>query len=137
MSDTPESLVRNFLAAWVDPKPEELGSFFDNGAVWVDGPQGVRRGADAIAAELTSQLKAVGGTTVDVKTLISDGRVVMVEQVSNSTVRGKPISSVVMAVFEFNADGRIVQWREAYDLKSAVDQIKAALKDELTDTKAG
>jgi limonene-1,2-epoxide hydrolase len=50
----------------------------------------------------------------------------MVEQVSNSIVNGKAVASVVMAVFEFNADGRIMQWREAYDLTSALDQIAAA-----------
>jgi limonene-1,2-epoxide hydrolase len=31
-----------------------------------------------------------------------------------------------MAVFEFDGDGRIMQWREAYDLKSALDQLTAA-----------
>lgn len=50
----------------------------------------------------------------------------MVEQISNSSIRGHPISAVVMAVFEFGAGGRIKQWREAYDLKSMMDQIKAA-----------
>jgi limonene-1,2-epoxide hydrolase len=126
MSDSPESLVRKFFAAWADPKPDELGSYFNDGAEWVDGPQRVRRGADAIKTELTAQLTAVGGVRVEVRTLITDGPTVMVEQVSNSTVRGKPISSIVMALFEFDADGRIRQWREAYDLKSVMDQIKAA-----------
>jgi hypothetical protein len=50
----------------------------------------------------------------------------MVEQVSNSSINGNPISAVVMAVFELDAEGRIKQWREAYDLKSVTDQIKAA-----------
>lgn len=128
MSDPPDSLVRNFFAAWANPDPDELGSFFADDAVWVDGPQGVRRGADAITSELTAQLKAVKGVTVTVKTLVCDGGTVMVEQVSNSSIRGNPIASVVMAVFEFNADGRITQWREAYDLKSAMDQIEAAVR---------
>ena len=96
MSDSPESLVRKYLAAWADPKPDELGSFFREDAVWVDGPQGVRRGADAITAEITSQLTAVGGVTVEVKSLLSDGR--------------------------------IAQWREAYDLKFVMDQIEAAVR---------
>jgi len=39
MSDSPESLVRKFFAAWADPEPDELGSFFYDAAVWVDGPQ--------------------------------------------------------------------------------------------------
>jgi limonene-1,2-epoxide hydrolase len=127
VSHSPESLVRKFFAAWEDPEPDELGGFFHDAAEWVDGPQGVRRGADAIKAELAAQLTAVGGVRVEVRTLVADGSTVMVEQVSNSTVRGKPITSVVMAVFEFGAEGRIRQWREAYDLKSVMDQIEAAI----------
>ncbi len=126
MSDSPESVVRRFFAAWADPKPDELRSFFHDAAVWVDGPQGVRRGADAIKSELTKQLKAVGGAQVDVRSLLSDGTTVMVEQVSNSTIGGKPVSAIVMAVFELDAEGRTMQWREAYDLKSMLDQIAAA-----------
>jgi SnoaL-like domain len=91
MSDSPESVVRRFFAAWSDPKPDELGSFFNDSAQWVDGPQGIREGAEAIKVELAAQLTAVGGVKVDVKTLISRGRTVMVEQVSNSTIRGNPI----------------------------------------------
>ena len=34
-----------------------------------------------------------------------------------------------MAVFELDADGRITQWREACDLKSMMDQIKAAAQN--------
>ena len=126
MSDSPESVVRKFFAAWEDPQCDELGKSFHDAAVWVDGPQGVRRGADAITAELTSQLTAVGGVTVDVRTIVSDGKTVMVEEVSNSNIGGYPIAATVMAVFEFDADGRIRQWREAYDLKSVMDQITAA-----------
>jgi uncharacterized protein (TIGR02246 family) len=126
MSDSRESVVRKFFAPWVDPKPDELASFFHDDAVWVDGPQGVRRGVDAIKSELAAQLKVTRGVNVDVKTLVSDGETVMVEQVSNSSIRGNPVSAVVMAVFEFDADSRITHWREAYDLKSVVDQIEAA-----------
>ncbi|MGB9223314.1 hypothetical protein [Mycobacterium sp.] len=38
------------------------------------------------------------------------------------------MGTVVMAVFELDAEGRITQWREAYDLKSALDQIEAAVR---------
>ena len=66
--------------------------------------------------------------TVEVKSLLSDDRIVMVEQVSNSSIGGSPFSSAVKAVFEFDADGRIAQWREAYDLKFVMDQIEAAVR---------
>jgi uncharacterized protein (TIGR02246 family) len=126
MRDSPESVVRRFFAAWAEPDADELGGFFHDDAVWMDGPQGARRGEDAIKSELAAQLKAVGGVVVEVKTLLSQGATVMVEQVSHSSIRGTPVSAVVMAVFELDPDGRITQWREAYDLKSMMDQIKAA-----------
>jgi uncharacterized protein (TIGR02246 family) len=126
MSESPESVVRKFFAAWADPKPDELASFFDDSAVWVDGPQGVRLGSDAIVSELMAQLAVSGGVAVDVKSLVTDGRTVMVEEVSNFSIGGNPISAVVMAVFELDAEGRINQWREAYDLKSVTDEIEAA-----------
>jgi uncharacterized protein (TIGR02246 family) len=126
MGSSAESVVRKFFAAWAHPDANELGSFFHRDAVWVDGPQGVRRGVDAIKTELAAQLAVSGGTRVDVKTLVSDGATVMVEQVSHFSIGGNPISSVVMAVLELDADGRITQWREAYDLKSITDRIAAA-----------
>ena len=126
MSDSPERVVRRFFAAWAEPDADELGSFFRDDAVWMDGPQGARRGADAIKSELAAQLKAVGGVVVEVKTLLSKGATVMVEQVSHSSIHGTAVSAVVMAVFELDPEGRITQWREAYDLNSMMDQIKAA-----------
>jgi uncharacterized protein (TIGR02246 family) len=126
VSHAPEAVVRQFFAAWADPKPDELAGFFAPDAVWMDGPQGVRLGVDAIKAELAAQLAVTGGTAVAVKTLVSEGHIVMVEEVSSFTIGGKPISTVVMAVFEFDAEGLIKQWREAYDLTSLIDQIDAA-----------
>jgi limonene-1,2-epoxide hydrolase len=131
VSVSPSSVVRSFFAAWLGPTPDELGSFFSDDAQWVDGPQGVRRGAATIQRELFAQLTAVDGVAVDVKTLVSEGRTVMVEQTHRSTIHGVAISSVVMAVFELDEAGRIQQWREAYDLKSALNQIEAAHRAEV------
>jgi limonene-1,2-epoxide hydrolase len=126
VSDSPGSVVRNFLAAWSDPKGDELANFFDDDAVWVDGPQGVRRGADAIVDELTKQLAIARDHTIEVITLVANGGTVMAEWRGGWTMRGKPISSTVTAVFEIDGNGRINQWRESYDLKSVTDQIEAS-----------
>jgi uncharacterized protein (TIGR02246 family) len=126
MSGSPESVVRTFLAAWTDPKADELATFFDEDAVWVDGPQGVRRGASAIVDELAKQLAISRGMTIEVMTLVANGGTVMVEWRGSWTMGGKPISATVMAAFEIDANGRINQWRESYDLKSVTDQIEAA-----------
>ncbi len=131
MSESPEALVGRFFAAWADPQLDELAAFFDESAVWVDGPQGVHHGVDAIKAELTRQLTAVGGVTVTLKTVVRDGPTVMVEQEHTFSMNGHDVFTVVMAVFEVGTSGKIVQWREAYDLGSVADQIEIATRQKL------
>jgi limonene-1,2-epoxide hydrolase len=126
MNDSPESVVRKFLAAWADPKADELANFLADDAVWVDGPQGVRRGANAIVDELTKQLATSHPMTIEMITLVADGGTVMVEWRGGWTMGGKPVSCTVMAAFEIDGNGRINQMRESYDLKSVTDQIEAA-----------
>ena len=41
MSDSPETLVRNFFAAFPASDVEELVSFFSDDEVYIDGPRGV------------------------------------------------------------------------------------------------
>jgi limonene-1,2-epoxide hydrolase len=126
MSGSPESVVRKFLAAWADPKLDELVSFFNDGAVLVDGPRGVHRGVDAIKSELEAALAMLGSVMMDVKSLVTDGGTVMMERVDSFSIGGKPLSMEIMAAFEIDDDGRIKRWRDSYDLKSVTDQIEAA-----------
>jgi limonene-1,2-epoxide hydrolase len=127
MSDSPESVVRRFLAAWANwPNVDELVSFFAEDALFLDGPRAVHRGRAAIQSELDKQA-AMGfrDFKADVHCLVAHGDTVMLERVDNFTVGGKPFSMEVMAAFEVS-DGRIKRWRESYDLKSITDRIEAA-----------
>jgi len=99
-------------------------------AVWVDGPQGVRRGAQAIVDELASQLAISRGEPPEIVTLLANGATVMVEWHGGWTMGGTRISTTVMAVFEVT-EGRIDQMRETYDLQSVLNQMKAAANPEL------
>ena len=126
MGNSPESVARDFYAAWASPDRDELAGFFADDAVWVDGAQGEHHGVDDVVSELANQLRAVGGVTVDVRTMLSDGGTVMVEQLSHSDIGGTRVSSVVMAVLEVDAAGKITQFREAYDLQSTLNNMKAA-----------
>jgi limonene-1,2-epoxide hydrolase len=127
MSDSPESVVRNFLAAWAQPRLDELVGFFSDDAVFIDGPRGVHRGIDAIRSELDAEISMdFGGAKIDVNTLVAQGGTVMMEGVENYRIGGKPFSLEVMGAFEIDADGRIARWRYSYDLKSITDQLEAA-----------
>lgn len=127
MSDSPESVVRKFLAAWVQPRLDELVGFFSDDAVFIDGPRGVHRGIDAIRSELDAEISMdFGGAKIDVNSLVAQGGTVMMEGVENYRIGGKPFSLEVMGAFEIDADGRIARWRYSYDLKSITDQLEAA-----------
>ena len=126
MSESAESVVRKFHAAWLQSDLDELVSFFSDDAVFTDGPRGVHHGIDAIRAELGANLKIVPSASIDIKKLVASGGTVMVERVDNFKLGGKPFDLEVAGVFEVDDSGRIKRWRDYYDLKSLEDRIASA-----------
>ena len=117
MSESPEAVVRKFLAAFAEPNVDELVSFFSDDAVFLDGPRGVHRGVDAIRS---------GNVKIDVHSLVADGGTVVMEGTENYLIGGKHFTLDVMGAFQVDDDSRIKRWRYSYDLKSVTDQIEAA-----------
>jgi limonene-1,2-epoxide hydrolase len=127
MSDSPESVVRKFLAAFTDRNVDELVGFFSDDAVFIDGPRGVHRGKEAIRSEFEAEL-AMGfeSIKIDVNSLVANGGIVMMEGVENYIIGGKPFFMETIGAFDINPDGLITRWRYSCDLKSLTDQIEAA-----------
>jgi len=126
MSESAETVVRKYLAAWKRSDLDELVSFISDDAVFTDGPRGVHHGIDAIRAELETMVKVVPSTSVDIKKLVASGGTVMVERVDNFKLGGKPFDLEVATVFDVDDNGRIKRWRDYYDLKSLEDRITSA-----------
>src|SRR5262245_41479053 len=126
MGDSPKSVVRQLLALWGDPQAEKLATLFAEDAVWVDGPNGVHRGAKAVVDELARQLSIFRGQWAEVDTLVAEGGAVMVEWHGGFIAGRTTIDTKVMAVFEVDANGQIKQMRESFDMKSLTEQIEAA-----------
>ena len=118
--------MRRFLGQWADPQAEKFAEMFAEDAVWVDGPNGVRRGATAVVAELTRQLSMFPGGWMAIDALVADGGTVMVEWHGGIPARGTTVDTKVMARFEINANGQIAQMRESFDMQSLVAQFVAA-----------
>jgi limonene-1,2-epoxide hydrolase len=127
VSNSAESVVSKFLAAWKRSDPDELVSFFSDDAVWTDSTRGVFRGIDAIRAELQSAVKMVPSVVADVKTLVANVGTVMTERVDSFKVQGEPFDLEVAGVFEVDSNGRINCWHEYYDRKSIEDRLASAL----------
>jgi len=127
MSDSPESVVRKFLAAFTDRNVDELVGFFSDDAVFDCGPRGVHRGKEAIRSELEAELAmAFESINIDVNSLVANGGIVMMEGVENYIIGGKPFFMETIGAFDINPDGLITRWRYSYDLKPLRDQIEAA-----------
>jgi limonene-1,2-epoxide hydrolase len=127
VSESPESVVRGFLAVWTDPNLDEImTTYFSNDSVYINGPFGSFRGLDAIRSHLQAQIDIVRWESIDVKSLVADGGTVMMERVDNVSRGGHTLSLEVMAAFEVDADGTLKYWRDSFDLKSITDQIEAA-----------
>lgn len=125
MDKSAESVVRDFLASWSDPKADELASYLAEDAVWVDGPNGVHSGARAVVDELMSQLTIPRDFWMEIDTLLANDGTVMVEWHGGVTIGPASVDTKVMAVFEVDPSGRIKQMRESFDMQSLVDQITA------------
>ena len=123
MDESGESVVRRFLESWGDPKADNLASFLAEDVVWVDGPNGVHRGAEAVVDELMRQLTVPRDRWIEIDTLLAADGTVMVEWHGEFTIGGTPITAKVMAVFEVDGRGRIKQMRESFDMKSLTDQM--------------
>jgi limonene-1,2-epoxide hydrolase len=122
MDISAEASVRSFLASWSEPNEDELASYLADDAVWVDGPNGVHRGAPAIVRELMRQLTIPRDNWMEIDTLLASDDTVMVEWHGGMKIGSASVSTNVMAVFEVDASGRITQMRESFDMKSLVDQ---------------
>jgi limonene-1,2-epoxide hydrolase len=122
-SQSPESVVRKYLASWADFNLDAVCAFFDDDALFVDGPRGVHNGIEAIRSQLEIDKLNI---RADVKSLVAEGETVMLERVDNFTIGDKAFSMEVMAAFEVNSAGLIRRWHESYDLRSITDEIEAA-----------
>jgi limonene-1,2-epoxide hydrolase len=125
MGDSPESVVRNFMASWENATVEKMSGFLGEDAVYKD-PRGVQSGLDAIKKHWETYLQMTPSTTVKIKTFASNGGTVMVERVDTVPIQGKLISFEVVGVFEVGEDSLIKRFQEYYDSKSVTDLIKAA-----------
>jgi limonene-1,2-epoxide hydrolase len=127
MSDPAESVVRQFFAAWADPTPDRLASFFSADAEYVSGPGEALYGSDAIKSHYQELLAAglLVKTAIEVKTLLTDGRVVMAERVDTFALAGKTLDIETVGVFVIDGNGRIKRFRDYFDVTSVTDQIKS------------
>ncbi|WP_072688203.1 limonene-1,2-epoxide hydrolase family protein [Rhodococcus marinonascens] len=122
---TPDQLITQFCAEWIEPDPAKIVEYFAEDAVYHNIPMEPVAGREAIREFITGFIAAFGGIDFRVHRQITDGGqgpdaqqssgVVMNERTDVLTLGRKVVELPVVGVFEI-ADGKITSWRDYFDM---------------------
>ena len=116
------AMIREFIEACVRADAKEFKGYFTEDAVWWNAPWKEIRGRTAIGEALRKGSQRMKALPWEIRHILADGDLVMVERVDNFEIRGKRISVPCMSIFELR-DGQIAAWRDYWDLKSFESQL--------------
>ena len=110
----PETVVREFCAAFARRDVDELLGYFTDDAVYHNIPMAPVTGKDGIREVLNLFLPSSTAVAFEVRHTAVRGNVVLNERVDRFTMGGKEVALPVAGVFEIR-DGRIAAWRDYFD----------------------
>ena len=111
----PETVVREFCAAWSRRNIDELLGYFADDAVYHNMPLAPVTGKDGIREILNLFVPPAGVIEFEMRNVASRGTVVFAERVDHFTIAGRTVSLPVAGVFEIR-EGKIAAWRDYFDL---------------------
>jgi len=122
----PIELVRQFCAAWGDGTDvDSIVAYFADDAVYHNIPVDPVTGREAIKATIAMFTTGVEGIEFVMHNIAAHGDIVMTERVDIFRYAGgKTIELPVMGTFEVR-DGKIVAWRDYFDLNQYMSQLQA------------
>ena len=110
----PETVVRDFCAAWSRRDIAELLGYFTDDAVYHNIPLAPVSGKDGIREVLNLFVPPAETIAFEMLHLAARGNVVFTERVDRFSMAGKAIEVPVAGVFEVR-DGKIAAWRDYFD----------------------
>ena len=116
------ALVQRFLEACVRADPDEFASYFTEDAQWWNAPWKPVKGREAIRETLRRGSEGMKALPWEIRHIVADGDIVMVERVDNFLVGDTRISVPCMGIFELR-DGKIAAWRDYWDLQQFERQL--------------
>ncbi|MEE8310864.1 MAG: limonene-1,2-epoxide hydrolase family protein [Candidatus Binatia bacterium] len=119
----PDTIVRDFCAAWDRGDTEAIVAAFTDDAVYHNMPMPPCNGRDEIREFIDGFL---GGTAsavhFDIRHQLTSGRVVMNERVDTIVMESGEIALPVCGVFEITPEGKIAAWRDYFDMSQFAGQ---------------
>lgn len=121
-----EQTIRKFVAAWSNLDSEELAGYFAENGIYHNMPSGPVQGRAAIQTFIAGFIRPWQSTEWEIVNLIADGNKVIVERVDRTVVAGRAVDLPCFGYFELR-EGKIVLWRDYFDLTTYTDALSAAL----------
>ncbi|MCB9726109.1 MAG: nuclear transport factor 2 family protein [Spirochaetaceae bacterium] len=112
-----DRIVRDFCAAWGRADLDAIMGAFAEDAVYHNIPLEPCVGKGAIKGFIEGFLStSPGGIDFDIRHQVVKGNVVMNERVDTFEMEGRRTPIPVCGVFELDDEGRIVAWRDYFDM---------------------
>jgi limonene-1,2-epoxide hydrolase len=120
-----EKVVNDLFAAWTRLNLDEIMSHFDENGVWDNVPMNSPAKGKAAVREMTQGfLKDTATFEVKILKSAHEGNLVLNERVDTIRMKnGKTAAIPVAGIFELNDAGKIVSWRDYFDLATFTKQI--------------
>jgi limonene-1,2-epoxide hydrolase len=118
----PESVVRDFCAAWSRRDVEELLGYFTSDAVYHNIPVAPVTGHDGIRELLNMFAPAAETAEFEILNIASRGSLVFTERIDRFTMNGRQVALPVAGIFEIR-DGKIAAWRDYFDFATWQRQV--------------
>jgi limonene-1,2-epoxide hydrolase len=110
----PETVVREFCAAWAARNVERLLDYFTDDALYHNMPMEPVTGKNSIREVLNLFIPAED-IEARITHLATRGNIVFTERIDRMTMGGKAVVLPCAGVFEIR-DGKIAAWRDYFDL---------------------
>jgi limonene-1,2-epoxide hydrolase len=125
MAVNSEKVVNDLFSAWSRLNLDEIMSHFDESGVWDNVPMNNPAKGKAAVREMTQGfLKDTAAFEVKILKSAQQGNLVFNERVDTIRMKnGKSAAIPVAGVFELNDAGKIVSWRDYFDMATFNKQI--------------
>ena len=115
MPRSPETVVRDFCAAWSRLDLDEIMAFFTDDAVYHNMPGPPQVGKAAVRCGISRFLQSWSATQWDVLHVAANGKIVFAERLDRTDAGGKHVDLPCTGVFEL--DGALIRiWRDYFDM---------------------
>ena len=122
---TPEEIVDAFIARVVAKDLDGACELVSDDIEYDNVPMGKNIGPDALKAFLAPMVDSLDDVQFVIHRQTASGNIVMNERTDRFLANGTWLDLPVAGVFEVNDEGRIVLWRDYFDLPTMMNQLAA------------